>query len=130
MAAAAVQVNPAEAGAKLTFPYGGSTFQTNDHVKSGAGGAAVVTLNADASRPIFVKQLVASYDSAPTGGLLTISDGTLGVVWEQAITGAGPVQFNFDPPRCGSKNSTLTITLAAGGGSILARLDVNAYVEV
>lgn len=129
MAAAAVQVYPPGNRAQYTFRMTAPAFQANDHNKGSAGGAASVVFNADPNRPVCVSQIWASYDAAPTGGLLTITDATLGVVWEQAITAAGPAQFTFDPPKCGSINSSLTVTLAAPGGAVNARLDVNAYVE-
>ena len=128
MAAAAVQVDPARAGSKLIYPFVGAAFQTNDHAKGAAGASAVVTLTGDAARPITIRQIDWSYDAAPGAGTtIQVKDGTT-VVWEQAVTAAGPGTKTFDPPRCGTAGSNMVITLA-GTGTVNCYLDVNAYVE-
>ncbi len=130
MAALATLVNARAEGSSKNWPTALAKFVANDHAVSAAGGAIAVTLSADADRPNVIRQIFASYDATPAAGsTVTIEDGSGTTVWKQAITAAGPVIFTFDPPKTGTKNTAMIITLSAGGGSILAYLDVNAYRE-
>lgn len=128
MAAAAVKINTGVLQGKLVYPYVGATFQTNDHAKA-SGAAAVVTLNADAARPIVIRQIDFGFDAAPAAGAtIQVKDGTT-VVWEQPVTAAGYFSKTFDPPRCGTAGNNMVVTLGSGGGVVNGYLDVNAYVE-
>lgn len=126
---AARQVNAPGSGAKSVFPQAGAQFQAGDHVLGSSGAAAVLTITADATRPIVLRQIHCGYDATPAAGCtIEVKDGTT-IVWKQPIVAAGPNQFNFDPPRYGTTNTAMVITLSAPGGSILGYLDVNAYTE-
>lgn len=102
--------------------------QANDRAVSAAGGAVSLTFTADAERGITIAQIHCGYDAAPAAGsTLTIEDGSGTIFWRQPITAAGPHEFNFSPPRTGRKNTALVVTLTAGGGAVLAYLNVAAF---
>jgi hypothetical protein len=94
-----------------------------------ANAAAVINdSNVAAKRPdnFWVLDWVAwSYSGDPTGGKLTIALGGT-TIFEVDITSGGPGLLNFDKnslyDRNQTKNQTLTITLAAGGGSVVGKL--------
>lgn len=99
---------------------------TNRHAPAAAT-AAVVTLAADASRPNILSQIHCGYTATPTGGAITVEDGAGTTVWSLPLAGAGPYQFDFDPPLCGTRNTAMIITLASGAGAVVGTLNVNAY---
>jgi hypothetical protein len=70
-----------------------------------------------------------SYSAAPTGGSLTIADGS-NTILSVDITAAGPGFLNFSPSKIGTPNQSMTITLAAGGSGIVGKLTVNGHVLV
>lgn len=74
-----------------------------------------------------ITDIVWSYDGAPTDGFLQILDGAT-VVFNMDITAAGPDQVRFDPPRCGSPNTSMTVLLSAGGLNVDGRLDVGHWI--
>lgn len=88
--------------------------------------AAVVTLDADAARRNVIGQIICSYNAAPTAlARVTVLDGST-KVFEQYI-GAGNSVIDFNPPRAGTVNTAMTITLLAPGGAVVGRLFVNAW---
>jgi hypothetical protein len=90
-------------------------------VDAAADTAAVVTIPATPEEYNYIHHVQWSYDAAPTGGKLTIKDGASGsVLWEQAITAAGP--GGQDPDELGSLNTATVITLAAGGAGVTGRI--------
>lgn len=108
----------------------GMAFDTGNRHAPAAATAAVVTIAADAARPIFLSQIWCSYSATPTGGSLKVENGAGTVVWgPHHIPAAGPQQFDFMPPLCGSKNTALIVTLASGAGSVEGVLTVNAWKE-
>jgi hypothetical protein len=64
------------------------------------------------------------YDLAPTGGKLTIEDGSGNVVFQAPVTNAGPGVFYFTPAKQGSGNAAMILTLAAGGTGVKGYLSV------
>lgn len=94
-----------------------------DHV--GAANAAAVAASAapPASNRLRLKYVVASYSAAPTAGLLTISDG-VNVNWEIDMPNAGPLVLPDLDLQCAA-GAAITITLSAGGASVVGK--VNAY---
>jgi hypothetical protein len=96
---------------------------------SAGGAAAVVTLPADAARPYILADISFSYSAAPTGGSLKIEDGAGTTIWgPHPILLGGLQQVHFTQPLHGSRNKAMIITLAGGGGAIVAQLDVNAWL--
>ncbi len=101
-------------------------FDATDRNTSAAGAAAVVTVTADSGRPIVISQIHAGYSAAPAAGAtLKIEDGVGNTVWEVPV-GAGPYQFDLTPAKASAaKNTALVVTLSAGGGAVVAYLNVN-----
>ena len=89
--------------------------------------AAVVTITGQAGRKIVVEQVIWSYSAAPTGGAITIADGTTTLSWD--VTAAGFNECTFSPPLAFASGATVTVTLADPGGTIVSKLIVNAYVQ-
>mgnify|MGYP001603033601 CR=1 FL=1 len=87
--------------------------------------AAVITLTAASGKRHVVDKIFGSYSAAPTGGLLTISLTVLGtaVSFLVTITAAGPFDFDFPVPLQGDDNTAITITLAAGGGTVVGKVN-------
>lgn len=96
---------------------------TNVHVPAG-NTAAVVTYSAPGAGICHVINGVAwSYSAAPTGGRLTITDDG-NTVLDIDITAAGPGSLCFAHPLKGTANKAVVVTLAAGGGVIVGKVNV------
>ncbi len=90
-----------------------------------ANTAAVVTLAAaGANKRRVVRTAGWSYSAAPTAGKVTISDAGTDV-WAQDITGAGPAIETLE--YVGGVNTQIVVTLAAGGGTVVGKLNVLSY---
>ena len=89
---------------------------------SGENALLTITLAAEPrpSRPSF-DYVHWSYDAAPTGGILTVSDGD----WTETIyiTSGGPGFLPFDGGSF-RENADVTITLTAGGAGVNGSLAV------
>lgn len=94
--------------------------------------AAVVTYAAGTNGQCHhISGLTWSYSAAPTGGNIKVEDGAGNTVFSLDITAAGVGFFIFDPVKRGTANAAMTITLAAGGGSVVGKLSIPAHwVEV
>ena len=90
---------------------------TQAQVQYAAGGAGVVHT---------IGGIAWSYSAAPTGGNLQISDGA-NVIFNMDITAAGAGFIPFTPPKKGTANTTLTITLAAGGTGVSGKVSVLSH---
>jgi hypothetical protein len=89
---------------------------TDLHVPA-ADTAAQQVLAADSGKCHVIGGVAWSYSAAPTGGKLTILDGT-DKVFEIEITAAGPGFIPFPFPKRGTLGRSMTVTLAAGGGGV------------
>ncbi len=89
-----------------------------------ANTAAVVTIAAATNKYHHISQVVYSYDADPTGGSLTITDGTYTVVVD--ITTTGPGSLYFPREFASSLGSAITVTLAAGGAGVTGKLNVQS----
>jgi hypothetical protein len=87
-----------------------------------ANTAAVVTLAAAAGQAHVLAGVVSSYDAAPTGGTLTIADGTTTLAW--SVTAAGPAPVTFPVPLRFAVGAQVTVTLAAGGSGVTGKLSL------
>lgn len=95
-----------------------------------AATAAVVTLNADTTKPNIISQIFWSYSATPTGGSIKVEDEAGTVVFgPHYITAAGPGEVTFSPPLHGRVNKAMIITLASGAGAVVGVLTVNAWKE-
>jgi hypothetical protein len=70
-----------------------------------------------------------SYDDDPTGGSLTIEDGSGTTVFKVDITSKGPGFIPFTPPLKGTANTALIATLAAGGAGISGIVSLHTWTE-
>lgn len=89
-------------------------------VTSTAGAAAEMTLAPGTGLAIHVGSVHWSYSAAPTGGGLTLTDGTTAIDFH--ITAAGPGSMVFDPALRFAAGATVTATLAGGGGAVVGKI--------
>lgn len=85
----------------------------------------IVLAAPDGGKRRAIHQVLLSYSEAPTGGGLTIADGATDV-FDLDILAGGPTVLTFDPPLLGTAAVTMTVTLAAGGGTCVGKLNVHA----
>lgn len=101
-----------------------------DTVVGASGAQAQIVYPAPGGNKVHaIGGLIWSYSAAPTGGGITITDGTGNTIFQADITAAGPGFFLWIPPKHSAANSTLTISLLAPGGAILGKLNVNHWIE-
>ena len=98
-------------------------FSSSHVSEPAANTAAAITLAAVASKRHWLYGVAWSYDAAPTGGSITVEDGSGTTVFVQSITAAGPDHVEFVRARRGSINTAMIVTLAApGGATVLQQL--------
>ncbi len=68
-----------------------------------------------------------SYSADPSAGNLKVEDGAGNVVLSLDVTQAGPGFIPLHPPKRGSANTALTVTLAAGGAGVTGKLSVLSH---
>lgn len=92
---------------------------------TGTNAAAVINLaSVGAGRNHVVTGINCGYSATPTSGSIKIEDGSGNVVFKAPITSAGNNTINFYPPKIGSSNTAMIITLAAGGSGVVGDLNV------
>ena len=92
--------------------------------------AAVITYAAaGAGKYNCVGGIFWSYNATPTNGNLQIEDGSGNVIFSMDITAAGAGFIPFTPPKKGSANTALIITLAAGGSGVSGRVNATQWQE-
>lgn len=64
-----------------------------------------------------------SYDGVPAGGRLQIYDGATSI-FDLDVTAQGVDSVSFAPPKVGSHNTAMTITLSAGGVGVSGKLSI------
>lgn len=87
--------------------------------------AAAVTVTAVTGKRILAATVTWSYSAAPTGGKLTVTGS--GTSFEVDITTVGP--GTIDLMYACSAATDLVVTLAAGGGTVVGKVNV-AYILV
>ena len=121
-------VNPHGQGSRTTWKQpmiaSGDQYGTLD-------AAVAITVTGQTGRRVVVTQVAWSYNSAPTGGAVTIqdSDGSPVTYFSLDISAAGPGSFTFEPPIALPSGLNAVITLADPGGAIVGKLFVNAHVQ-
>lgn len=115
--------SPQDKFASKVAPLGADALPA-DKVVGGAGAAAVKTYAAVATKSHAISGVAWSYSAAPTGGNLKIEDGAGTVLLDMDITAAGPGHVPFTPPKRGTVNTDLVITLAAPGGAVVGKLNI------
>ncbi|MFH0983777.1 MAG: hypothetical protein V2A79_19860 [Planctomycetota bacterium] len=88
-----------------------------------AATAAVITYAAAVGYRHVITGIAWSYDAAPTGGLLTITDG-VAVVFTMGITAAGAGVIVFPQPKRGTVSAAMIVTLASGAGAVVGKVSV------
>lgn len=117
-------VNPHGQGSRTIFPQAMIASADQYHTLDAAG---TVAITGQAGRRIIVEQVIWSYSGAPTGGAITIADGTITLSWDVSAAGFG--ECTFSPPLAFTAGATVTVTLADPGGAVVSKLIVNAYVH-
>jgi hypothetical protein len=107
-------------------PVAGSTGDVN--APAGNTAAVITYAAAGAGKVNCLGGVYWSYNATPTNGNLQIADGA-NVIVNIDITAAGAGFLPFTPPKKGSVNTALTITLAAGGAGVSGKINATQWVE-
>lgn len=115
---------------------GESVAQTPRAASSGnmnapaANTAAVVTKSAGGAgvRNVIGGIYWSYVGDTPSGGSLSVTDDGINV-FSEGISAEGPGFFNFIPPMQFGDNTDVVVTLAAGGASVVGRLNLHAWTE-
>jgi|ERR1051326_2029544 hypothetical protein len=110
-------------------PVFGDDASNPDIVISGAGTAAAKTYAADSTGMHVISQILYSYSTTPTGGRLTVEDGSGNYIVDVDLPAGGPNSINFTPPLEGTINTAMIVTMAAPGGSIVGKLNIRHKVK-
>lgn len=105
-----------------------STGQVHDPI---ANTAAIITLGAaGVGISNVISGIAWSYNADPTGGNLIVENGSGSTVFSIDITNQGPGFIPFNPPKKGTANTDMIITLAAGGASVVGKVNLlNSWTE-
>lgn len=119
-----------------TWPASLSASSVNQSVGGAANQAATVSLQGSstgviggaAQNPaVEISSVWWSYSGTPTGGRLTITDGSANNWIDVDITAGGPGFINFVPPVQMLAATNMLVTLAAGGSGVTGKVGVNAW---
>jgi hypothetical protein len=103
---------------------------TADFDTSDANLPAVVTYDAVAGKSHIITGIAFGYDGEPTGGLLTVENGSGQIVFRIPVTTKGTGFIPFPKSKQGGVNTALIITLAAGGSGVKGYVSVlNHWTE-
>jgi hypothetical protein len=89
---------------------------------------AVVTYALIATQVHVIGMVAWSYDSTPTGGNLTITDGATTIL-NLDIPLAGQGSIVFARPKRGTVGTAMVVTLASGAGGVKGKLTVDHWTE-
>lgn len=103
---------------------GADPATTNEIHVPAAATAAVLTFNAETDTAHVIYDVAWSYSGAPTGGRLTIADGS-DTILDLDITAAGPGSITFGRGKQGHAGRAMTITLASGAGAVVGKLNAS-----
>lgn len=94
-----------------------------DEATSSANAAVAITLAAVTGKRHYLAMVLWSYSDTPTGGRLTVSglDNSETLDIDIVAAGPGPVLL---PPLAGKVGTAMVITLAAGGGTVVGKLNI------
>ncbi len=102
------------------------SVSTDDIHEPASNTTAVITYSAVASIQHIISDVFFSYSDDPTGGGLTIEDGA-NTIFSIGIAHGGAGFIPLIPPKKGTANTNLVITLAAGGAGITGKLSVTHW---
>ena len=96
----------------------------------GAGAASAIVIPANATRPNVLSQIIASLSAAPAAAVsVIVQDGSTEIHrFYLPAAAIPPAVVTFDPPIAGTAGNSMTVTIAAPGGAVVAALNLNAYV--
>lgn len=105
-------------------------FGTGLVATGSAGAAAQIILPANPASPNIITQIYASLSAAAAGPVtVIILDGaTERFRWQIGTGGLFMPPITFEPALAGGRNTTMTVTISAPGGAVVASLVINAYV--
>lgn len=93
-----------------------------------ANNAAIVTIAAAADQCWCIRRITFSYSQAQTGGRLTVVAGSttlLDIDLDSTVTRNGKLDYSSDNVLTNNTvNEIVTVTLAAGGASVVGKLTV------
>ena len=118
-------------GSTNNLSVGGAANQAATVVLAGATTAGTgpgLGQGAVTNPAVIVRELWWSYSGTPTGGRVTLNDGT-GNVFDWDITAGGPGFKRWDPPQALAAGTQLTATIAAGGGGVTGKIGLDAWQE-
>jgi hypothetical protein len=90
-----------------------------------ANAAAAITISGVSNRIATIHTVAWSYSDTPTGGKLTLTGGN--VNYEVDITASGPGVLDLD--YAAASDGNVTITLAAGGGTVVGKVNAKYSYE-
>jgi len=120
-----IEMAPQAPGASLPVAQPELDWAAADTVTSGGGAAATLTYAAAPGVTHVISGVAWGYSTAPVVSTLTITDNAVPVFVLGVPAVAGIWSVNFNPPRrCSAANQALVITASAGGGAVLAYVNV------
>lgn len=96
-----------------------SKVKTAKHAPAAAT-AAVITLAAIEKQSYHIHKIIWSYDTTPTGGLLTVTVNGAEILPGIPITASGPGALSVNITS--NDNEAVVITLASGAGTVVGRV--------
>lgn len=101
----------------------------NDIHAPSSNTAATITYPSISRTTHIIEEIDFSYSGTPTGGLLTVADGST-TVWEIGLPASGAFFKRFNPPIKGTPEGAVTITLAAGGSGVSGIISCGHTTEI
>jgi hypothetical protein len=102
--------------------------EAGDSKESAADTAITITYAAKVGYRHVIDQIIASYSETPSGGGITIQDGAGNTIFQIHINDDALHKEEFWPPLMGSENTAMIVTMTAGGGTAVGRLNVRHRV--
>lgn len=100
-----------------------------DSATAAANTAVIITYAANVKERHVLGGVVSSYSAAPTGGNIKVENGVGSTIFQADIIAGGPVSIVFEPPLAGSPNTAMIITLAAGSGTVVGKLNCRHWTQ-
>ena len=94
-------------------------------VDNDTAAAVAITVPAVADMAIVIDNILFSYDSDPSAGAVTISDGTNEPTID--IVNGGGRHLPLDYPFIAQEETAVTVTPASGGDGVTGKLNVHYY---
>jgi hypothetical protein len=103
----------------------GPTALNSSDYAAATGSDTVITLPAAGpGRNHVLSGLAFGYRTTPSGGYVSIQNGSGNVAFRVPVTSAGAGFIPFDPPRRGDENTDMILTLGNGGPGVVGELSI------